>query len=181
MLFGDYQTQNREILLNEDLSWRRFQEPCIDKNSEIYNFMYFTITHGLSVPGNSLDIDHVLVAVEWLAKFHGLSYVMLHKYKGGPKAWVEQNPWIRNQDEDVRLRNGTSIIEQGKLPPIMKTHQKIYIYSEYNHGYRSKLISMATAAIKMEIQGQNEKIESLLERQTWLDDLRRVKVLNCFL
>ena len=35
---------------------------------------------------------------------------------------------------------------------------------------------MATSAIKLEIKGHNERIESLLERQTWLDDLRRVKI-----
>ena len=40
-----------------------------------------------------LTLEHVKLVVEWMAKFHGLSHVMVNQYPGGVQAWRKDNPW----------------------------------------------------------------------------------------
>jgi hypothetical protein len=52
--------------------------------------------HGWRDPANKkagLDLEHVKLVVEWLAHFHGLSYVMIRNYPGGVEAWRRDNTW----------------------------------------------------------------------------------------
>lgn len=52
---------------------------------------------------SGLDLIHVTLALEWLAKFHGLSYVLMRKAEvesgGGHYAVTYQkaHPWVRLQ------------------------------------------------------------------------------------
>ena len=40
-----------------------------------------------------LSLDHVQLVLEWMAKFHGLSFVMMNNYLGGVEAWRKDHPW----------------------------------------------------------------------------------------
>ena len=52
---------------------------------------------------SGLDLPHVLLAVEWLAKLHGLSYVAKRTFeKQNPQEdWLKIHPWIRKEIEDT--------------------------------------------------------------------------------
>ncbi len=64
---------------------------------------------------SGLDLDHVIVATEWLARLHGLSHVLLLRHPGGARAWIEQNPWIRNQEQDARAAVLTGQKKRGEV------------------------------------------------------------------
>ena len=78
-LWGNYQSLNREVLLLEHDS--AFQNP----------------------QSNGLDLPHVLLAVEWLAKLHALSYVAKKNFeaKNPDKDWLLENPWIKKEIQDL--------------------------------------------------------------------------------
>jgi hypothetical protein len=42
---------------------------------------------------DGLDLNHVTKVIEWIATFHGLSYVLLQKHSEGPEGWLRANPW----------------------------------------------------------------------------------------
>ena len=42
----------------------------------------------------------MIAVTEWLARLHGLSYVLLNKHPGGPQAWLDKNRWIRDLELD---------------------------------------------------------------------------------
>lgn len=145
MVFGDYQTPGREILLVEDLTWQDFKEPRLE--------------------GDGLDFDHALMVVEWLAKFHGLSFVVLQKHEGGADKWVLDNPWIRHQEEDIRLRHGTSLVEASDIDD----------ESPNQESQKARLLAMAANTLKTELSGQQGQFQDLFHRQNWFDDLRKVR------
>ena len=33
------------------------------------------------------------LVLDWMAKYHGLSYVMMERYPGGQSAWINDNQW----------------------------------------------------------------------------------------
>ena len=47
------------------------------------------------------------MVIEWLAKLHGLSHVMMSNYPGGIESWRKDNPWSVTMFQD--------------LPPIVTT------------------------------------------------------------
>ena len=52
--------------------------------------------HGWRDPLNKkagLNLDHVMLVVEWMARLHGLAYVMMNRYPGGAEAWRKDNKW----------------------------------------------------------------------------------------
>ena len=79
-LWGDYKTLNREVLVLE----REGNFECAPNKS------------------SGLDLPHVLLAVEWLAKLHGLSYVAKKTFeKENPQEdWLKMHPWIRREIGD---------------------------------------------------------------------------------
>ena len=42
---------------------------------------------------SGLDLEHVNKVMNWLAKFHGLSYVLLNNHPEGPEGWLEANSY----------------------------------------------------------------------------------------
>ena len=72
--------------------------------------------HNGSGDGDGLDLDHVLPVVEWLARFHGLSLVLLSRSEGGARRWLEENPWVRRMglsEEREEEENGNTA-DKGK-------------------------------------------------------------------
>ena len=47
-------------------------------------------------------MPHVLLAIEWLAKLHGLTYVAKKRYEKNHtnEDWQSKNPWIKKEWED---------------------------------------------------------------------------------
>ncbi len=76
-LWGDYESLSREIVL-------------LQKNS---------LFKAKEVGEEGLDLAHVLLAVEWLAKLHGLSHVVKKRFeeKNPDKDWLAEHPWIRKE------------------------------------------------------------------------------------
>ena len=68
---------------------------CICNRTQNTNTVLITILLGL-------DFAHVVKACEWLARLHGLCYVLLKRHPGGPEAWIRDNPWIRKEAEDEK-------------------------------------------------------------------------------
>ena len=63
------------------------------------------------------------------------------------------------------------------LPFFSLTKQSVIFLDETDaDGLRAKLMSMAASALKAEAKGETG-LETLLERQDWLDQLRRVRTL----
>ena len=84
-LWGDCKTLNKEVLL-------------LEKEPEFY-----------LATKKSLDLPHVLLAVEWLARLHGLSWVLQKRLEDQDPNYdfAAQHPWIRKELEDsskVRFR-----------------------------------------------------------------------------
>ena len=42
---------------------------------------------------DGLDIDHVTKVMTWMARFHGLAYVMMEQHPQGSEGWIKDNPW----------------------------------------------------------------------------------------
>ena len=77
-LWGDCKTLNKEVLL-------------LEKEPEFY-----------LATKKSLDLPHVLLAVEWLARLHGLSWVLQKRLEDQDPNYdfAAQHPWIRKELED---------------------------------------------------------------------------------
>ncbi len=103
----------REILLVENLQFSGGLEPALpppgaDDSDDRH--------HNGSGDGDGLDLDHVLPVVEWLARFHGLSLVLLSRSEGGARRWLEENPWVRRMglsEEREEEENGNTA-DKGK-------------------------------------------------------------------
>ena len=50
------------------------------------------VTNGIFLI-TGLTLEFVELVLDWMAKFHGLSYVMMERYPGGQSAWMNDNPW----------------------------------------------------------------------------------------
>ena len=44
---------------------------------------------------DGLDLSHVVKVMDWLAKFHGLSYVLLNNHPDGPEGWLKENSYVK--------------------------------------------------------------------------------------
>ena len=42
-----------------------------------------------------LDLPHVLNVMNWLARFHGLSYVLLNNHPNGPEGWLKEHDYVK--------------------------------------------------------------------------------------
>ena len=92
-LWGDYKNINREVLI-------------LDNDAADFE---------LAPPKScGLDLPHVLLAVEWLAKFHGLCYVAKAKAeaKDHKDDWLAARPWVRKDIVDSS-KNGPLPSEAG--------------------------------------------------------------------
>ena len=94
-LWGDYKTLNREVLV---LQREEKFESAPNKSS-------------------GLDLSHVLLAVEWLAKLHGLSYVAKRTFENeNPQEdWLKKHPWIRREMADNSKIGLTEPPTHGKI------------------------------------------------------------------
>lgn len=55
---------------------------------------------------------------------------------------------------------------------------RVFLRADFsNINLRKKLMSMVATCLKSEADGNHKKLDSLLERQDWLDNLRKVMVL----
>ena len=110
-----------------------------------------------------LDMPHVLLAIEWLAKLHGLTYVARkHFEKNHPNEdWQAKNPWIKKELEDS---SNYTINKEGKKD-----------FGDVTGGLnlRSRLIAMAKKALMQENKKLNDQFEKLVQSQDWLDEMRR--------
>lgn len=147
LLWGDYKTLNHEVLMLEDLNYKGYQ----------------VVHHEFG-----LDFTHVLLAVEWLARFHGLSYVLMKKFgdKAGKndRSWIETHPWVRKEME-----------ESSKFAPGLEEGKDDTDVTGGSTSIRARLMNMATSVLKSEASqnGGHKKLETLLERQDWLDGMRK--------
>ncbi|XP_059079718.1 uncharacterized protein LOC131877903 [Tigriopus californicus] len=135
LLHSEYKKLGREILLLSDIRQLGFEAIKID--------------------GKDLDLGHTIKAIEWMARLHGLGYVLLAQHPRGPTGWIEDNPWIRKEDQ-----------ERKEKP------QTVHIDETDADGFRSRLMAMAARAIKSQTEN-NKRVDQYLERQNWLDDLRQ--------
>ena len=64
-----------------------------------------------------LDMPHVLLAIEWLAKLHGLTYVARKRFeKNHPNEdWQVKNPWIKKELEDSSNYTGYVVMHKMKI------------------------------------------------------------------
>ena len=87
---------------------------------------------------SGLDLPHVLLAVEWLAKLHGLSYVAKRTFeKQNPQEdWLKIHPWIRKEIEDTsKMGSLDGIHIQGAIYLKFENLRfSTYIFSIYNLG-----------------------------------------------
>ena len=94
-----------------------------------------------------LDMPHVLLAIEWLAKLHGLTYVAKKRYeKNHPKEdWQAKNPWIKKELEDS---SNYTLNKEGKKD-----------FGDVTGGLnlKSRLIAMAKKALMQENKKLVEK------------------------
>ena len=115
-----------------------------------------------------------------MARLHGLGYVLIKSYPGGAKAFLQKNPWIRSEKEDqedqLKKSNGT---HSKSLKEIKKSYGSVLDETD-GESLRGKLMSMAASALKSEANG-DKSLETLLERQDWLDQLRKVKTQPSFI
>ncbi len=93
----------------------------------------------------------MIPAAEWLARLHGLGHVLLarHPGGGGPGGWLLDNSWVRRAEENEE----EDAVRGGKR--------------------RSRLMALAAAELRKEAEGRSE-VERLLDRQDWMESLRKV-------
>ena len=109
-----------------------------------------------------LDLPHVLLGVEWLAKLHGLTYVAKKRFESNnPKEdWYAKNPWIKSELEDTS-KNAPDETEQDQGDVAGGLSLK------------NRLIGMARKAILAEKKVENEQFEKLVQAQDWLEEMRK--------
>ena len=109
-----------------------------------------------------LDLPHVLLGVEWLAKLHGLTYVAKKRFESSnPKEdWYAKNPWIKSELEDTS-KNAPDETEQDQGDVAGGLSLK------------NRLIGMARKAILAEKKVENEQFEKLVQAQDWLEEMRK--------
>ena len=133
LVHSDYESLNREILLLGDLRRTGYDAQAAEAD-------------GI----RGLDLAHVVHAVEWLAKLHALSYVILNTYeKGKVDGWLQDNSWIRNQDEDRR----DAILREERLSKQKESGDEVDSAvvpdGETDSTVKSRLTQMAVEAIKV--------------------------------
>jgi hypothetical protein len=148
LVWGDYKTLSREVLLLERQSGFQLSPTSGQKG---------------------LDLPHVLLAVEWLAKLHGLSYVMIKRMEAqnSHNDWMTSHPWVRREIEDS--------FKFAPSYPDAKADESDVAGSTL----KSRLVAMTRKTLQRETLGdeKDQKLETLLERQDWLDEMRQVKII----
>ncbi len=98
--------------------------------------------------------------------------------------WLKRHPWIRKSNEEGVHYNhmAEELDEKGSPFDYHKVQiSNFYLISRFfywtdfsNINLRKKLMSMVATCLKSEAGGDHKKLDSLLERQDWLDNLRKV-------
>ena len=99
-LWGDYKNSGKEVLLLENLTGKGFKHPPefdFDKGYlKITSKMIRRLIVLKTLIIKGLDLPKVILAVEWLAKFHGLFHsLMLKTSDGDTSQWLRDHAWVR--------------------------------------------------------------------------------------
>jgi len=162
VLWGDYKTTEKEILLLENLENEGFVSPRLSSEG--------------------LDLAHVILAAEWLAKFHGLCYIAMQRHVKNIKkedlqcseSWLEEHPWIRHTRTTTETSN-----QHSSLSNEIVDSKDVSVKD-----WRRKLLQMAAESIKANYESNkdgneesNDKIDTevklLMQRQDWLDGMKK--------
>ncbi len=69
-----------------------------------------------------LTLEFVTLVLDWMAKFHGLSHVMMQRYPGGKSAWLNDNPWVMpiSQNPPKFLENFGKVMKEEQMKNFFK-------------------------------------------------------------
>ena len=106
----------------------------------------------------------MILAVEWLAKFHGLFHVLIKRsYEGNIHNWLKDHPWVRTAKlHSVDPQTLNEEISQNQSKRALK--------------WKAALVDMATETLQEQVEGKGyQDLELLLKKQDWMDKLKQVQ------